>query len=143
MHFPVNYVICRTHAAELGAVRGGWRRLMPRSAGEVLCRAHQNWKQFRQGYEQQGTVMSRKEKFGDCKPVQLRPMDTRKKCQNYRRGFWNDVWQRGRTNNEVGVAQMNSAQWTRGKRVKMVTGVVGYVPVNCLMELKGTSERRK
>ena len=42
----------------------------------------QNWKQLRQGVEQQGKVMSRKEKLGDCNPEQLSPMDTRKKCQN-------------------------------------------------------------
>jgi len=47
----------------------------------------QNWKQFRQGLEQQGNVMRRKGKFCDCNADELSLRDTRKKCQNFRLGL--------------------------------------------------------
>ncbi len=76
----------------------------------------QNWKQFRQGLEQQRDGVPRNKKLGGCNADEFNPMGIRKKCQIYGRGFWNDVWQRGRTNYEVGVTQTNSAQWTRVKK---------------------------
>jgi len=47
----------------------------------------QNWKQFRQGLEQQRDGVARDKKLGGCNADELSPMDTPKKCQICGRGL--------------------------------------------------------
>jgi len=54
---------------------------------DLSGRAHQKWKQSRQGVEPQREGVARNEKLGGCNAEELRPMDTRKSVK-----MFDDVW---------------------------------------------------